>query len=66
MMSSSQQQVEYWLISAPGNKTCQQTWDNLNNVTTKHNNLSLNFKFHIPDLKVSSNKCDFNRDYVIS
>ena len=23
---------EYWMISAPGNKTCQQTWDKLNQV----------------------------------
>ncbi|XP_014681891.1 PREDICTED: V-type proton ATPase subunit C-like [Priapulus caudatus] len=52
-MSSSQQQ-EYWLISAPGEKTCQQTWDNMNNVTAKQSNLSLNFKFHIPDLKVGT------------
>ena len=43
---------EYWLISAPGDKTCQQTWDVLNNVTSKQNNLSQNYKFHIPDLKV--------------
>jgi len=45
---------EYWLISAPGDKTCQQTWDVLNNVTSKQNNLSLNYKFHIPDLKVGT------------
>ncbi|KAI5753383.1 V-type proton ATPase subunit C [Diaphorina citri] len=45
---------EYWLISAPGDKTCQQTWENLNNVTSKQNNLSENYKFHIPDLKVGT------------
>lgn len=44
---------EYWLISAPGDKTCQQTWETMNNVTNKQNNLCENFKFHIPDLKVS-------------
>lgn len=44
---------EYWLISAPGDKTCQQTWETMNNVTSKQNNLCANFKFHIPDLKVS-------------
>lgn len=43
---------EYWLISAPGDKTCQQTWETMNNVTSKQNNLSNNYKFHIPDLKV--------------
>ena len=43
---------EYWLISAPGDKTCQQTFETMNNVTSKQNNLCANFKFHIPDLKV--------------
>lgn len=43
---------EYWLISAPGDKTCQQTWETMNNLTNKQNNLSTNYKFHIPDLKV--------------
>lgn len=45
---------EYWLISAPGDKTCAQTWDQLNNVTSKQNTLSINYKFHIPDLKVGT------------
>ena len=43
---------EYWLISAPGDKTCQQTWETMNNLTSKQHNLSENFKFHSPDLKV--------------
>ena len=42
---------EYWLISAPGDKTCQQTFDKLNQATTKQQ-LSTNWKFHVPDLKV--------------
>jgi len=46
--------AEYWLISAPGDKTCQQTWETMNNVTSKQNNLCENFKFHIPDLKVGT------------
>ncbi|PNF40254.1 V-type proton ATPase subunit C [Cryptotermes secundus] len=46
--------TEYWLISAPGDKTCQQTWETMNNVTSKQNNLSVNYKFHIPDLKVGT------------
>lgn len=46
--------TEYWLISAPGDKTCQQTWETLNNVTSKQNNVSVNYKFHIPDLKVGT------------
>lgn len=45
---------EYWLISAPGDKTCQQTWETMNNVTSKQNNLCVNYKFHIPDLKVGT------------
>lgn len=45
---------EYWLISAPGDKTCQQTWETLNEVTVKQNNLSVNYKFQIPDLKVGT------------
>jgi len=44
---------EYWLISAPGEKTCQQTWDRLNQATTKQQ-LSNNWKYHIPDLKVGT------------
>lgn len=45
---------EYWLISAPGDKTCQQTWETMNQLTSKQNNLCENFKFHIPDLKVGT------------
>lgn len=46
--------TEYWLISAPGEKTCQQTWETVNNLTSKQNSLSVNYKFHIPDLKVGT------------
>lgn len=45
--------TEFWLISAPGEKTCQQTWDKLMMATTRTNSLSVNNKFNIPDLKVS-------------
>lgn len=44
--------TEFWLISAPGEKTCQQTWDKLMVATARANNLSVNNKFNIPDLKV--------------
>ncbi|KAJ6652248.1 hypothetical protein lerEdw1_012936, partial [Lerista edwardsae] len=44
---------EFWLISAPGEKTCQQTWEKLC-AATKNNNLSTNAKFNIPDLKVGT------------
>jgi len=46
--------TEFWLISAPGEKTVQQTWEMLNNITARQNNLSTNYKFHIPDLKVGT------------
>ncbi|XP_048385627.1 V-type proton ATPase subunit C 1-A [Stegostoma tigrinum] len=46
--------TEFWLISAPGEKTCQQTWDKLNAATTRNNHLSTNYKFSIPDLKVGT------------
>jgi len=44
---------EYWLISAPGEKTCQQTWDRLDQAVSKQQ-LASNWKFHIPDLKVGT------------
>uniref|UniRef100_A0AAY4CT27 V-type proton ATPase subunit C n=1 Tax=Denticeps clupeoides TaxID=299321 RepID=A0AAY4CT27_9TELE len=47
--------TEFWLISAPGDKTCQQTWDKMTIATTRPNNLSTsNYKFSIPDLKVGT------------
>ena len=46
--------TEFWLISAPGDKTCQQTWDKLNNTTSKPVPMSMNHKFTIPDLKVGT------------
>ncbi|XP_076260383.1 V-type proton ATPase subunit Vha44 [Rhynchophorus ferrugineus] len=46
--------TEYWLISAPGDKTCQQTWETMNNLTAKQNSLCVNYKFQIPDLKVGT------------
>ncbi|CAF93730.1 unnamed protein product, partial [Tetraodon nigroviridis] len=46
--------TEFWLISAPGEKTCQQTWDKMTTATTRTNNLSTNHKFSIPDLKVGT------------
>ncbi|KAK5892837.1 hypothetical protein CesoFtcFv8_013187 [Champsocephalus esox] len=46
--------TEFWLISAPGEKTCQQTWDQMMAATTRNNNLSTNHKFNIPDLKVGT------------
>jgi len=45
--------TEYWLISAPGDKTGQQTFDKLNGATSK-SQLSVNSKFNIPDLKVGT------------
>ncbi|CAL1549073.1 unnamed protein product [Lymnaea stagnalis] len=46
---------EYWLISAPGDKTPQNTFEKLNHATKNGNDkLSENFKFSIPDLKVGT------------
>ncbi|XP_076638156.1 V-type proton ATPase subunit Vha44 isoform X1 [Colletes latitarsis] len=45
---------DYWLISAPGDETCQQTWDTVNNLTFRQHSLSVNYKFPIPDLKVGT------------
>ena len=48
--------AEYWIISAPGDKTPQQTFDKLNQETGQRGNapLSRNFKFNIPELKVGT------------
>ena len=47
--------MEYWLISAPGEKTCQQSWDTLNQQLNKHgSDFCKTFRFHIPDLKVGT------------
>lgn len=42
---------EYWIVSAPGDKTAQETFDKLNSATAS---LSTNNKFNIPDLKVGT------------
>lgn len=46
--------AEFWLVSAPGDKTCQQTFDKLCMITANQNMLSTNYKFAIPDLKVGT------------
>jgi len=49
--------AEFWIISAPGDKTPQQTFDRLNKATAGQGgtaSLSHNYKFHIPDLKVGT------------
>uniref|UniRef100_A0AC35TKY9 V-type proton ATPase subunit C n=1 Tax=Rhabditophanes sp. KR3021 TaxID=114890 RepID=A0AC35TKY9_9BILA len=48
-MSASLQ--ELWLISAPGDKTAQETWEKLDQATSGQ---SKNNKFPIPDLKVGT------------
>ncbi|XP_072354881.1 V-type proton ATPase subunit C 1-A-like isoform X5 [Scyliorhinus torazame] len=44
---------EYWLISAPVDKSNQQIWERMNTVTEKAS-LSNNYKFPIPELKVGT------------
>uniref|UniRef100_A0A1I7ZTK5 V-type proton ATPase subunit C n=1 Tax=Steinernema glaseri TaxID=37863 RepID=A0A1I7ZTK5_9BILA len=50
-MASNSLAGELWLVSAPGEKTAQETWERLNSATS---NLSSNSKFNIPDLKVGT------------
>lgn len=46
---------EYWLISAPGEKTCQQTYDSLSNLLVKQGgDFCKANRFAIPDLKVGT------------
>jgi V-type H+-transporting ATPase subunit C len=42
----------YWLVSAP--KTNEDTFNTLNKKTTDEQDLSLNYKFQVPDLKVGT------------
>jgi len=44
---------ECWIISVPSNNSPQQAWEKLEG-STKRANLSENFKFNIPDLKVGT------------
>lgn len=46
--------TEFWLVSVPGEKSPQQTWEKLNKATAVDSQLSVNFPFHIPDLKVGT------------
>lgn len=46
--------MEFWLISAPGEKTCQQTWQRHEQATNKFPDLCRNYRFNIPDLKVGT------------
>jgi len=48
-----QEVLEFWLISAPGEKTPQQTFDTLAALAQKQS-VGQCFKFHIPDLKVGT------------
>lgn len=47
--------MEYWLVSAPGQKTPQNTFERLNQATKGGSEkMSENYKFSIPDLKVGT------------
>lgn len=47
--------MEYWLISAPGEKTCQQTWESLSNTLNKNgSDFCKATRFQVPDLKVGT------------
>lgn len=45
--------TEFWLVSAPGENTPQKTWDRLNQATAGPEKLSVNYKFSIPELRVT-------------
>ena len=47
---------EYWLISAPSDPTCDATYRKLAEVTVT-GDLTTNYKFNIPDLKVRLHDC---------
>lgn len=49
MAAANSQDV--WLVSAPGEKTPQETWDRLQGSTSS---ISTNYKFNVPDLKVGT------------
>lgn len=49
-----QEVLEFWLVSAPGNPTCQNTFDALQTVVGKSGHLGNVFKFPIPELKVGT------------
>ena len=42
---------EYWIISVPGKPTPIQSFDEVSQATSR-DQLSVNYLFHIPDLKV--------------
>ena len=48
----------YWLISAP--KTNEDTFNTLNKKTTDESDLSLNYKFQVPDLKGNRSLTSFS------
>lgn len=48
---SAHPQREIWLVSAPGEKSPQETWDRLQSSTSS---ISSNYKFTVPDLKVGT------------
>ena len=51
-MSTSNTAPEYWLISAPSDPTSEETYRKLGEVTSAAD-LTTNYKFSIPDLRVS-------------
>ena len=52
----------YWLISAP--KTNEDTFNTLNKKTTDELDLSLNYKFQVPDLKGTIFRSLSNQHFV--
>ena len=54
---------EYWIISVPAKSTPRQTYDEVCRATAR-DQLSQNFLFNIPDLKVCETEAFFERTLV--
>jgi hypothetical protein len=49
---------EYWIISVPGKPTPRQSYDEVCQATSSRDQLSVNYFFNIPDLKVQLNEIE--------
>jgi hypothetical protein len=54
---------EYWIISVPGKGTSRQTFDEVCQATAR-DQLSVNYMFNIPDLKVILMNKSFSFHYL--
>ncbi|GIY06247.1 v-type proton ATPase subunit C [Caerostris extrusa] len=45
---------QFWIVSIPGEPSKEEAFRSLNNEATQANNLSINYKFHVPELKIGT------------